>query len=73
MDDDTGFPADPVCRDYLVHGPNLDVTVTEIAQIIVGDRAELMLRDADGVCAAVFAPGQWWHARVTDDAGADDD
>ena len=59
-------PAEPVTRSYVVHGPGKEIELTEIAEIEVGERGELILKGADGVCAAVVAPGHWWHASVSD-------
>lgn len=72
MADEPASPSDPVTRDYVVHGPCGELTVSDVAEIEVGERAELVLKGADGGCAAIVAPGHWWHARVCDDPAAED-
>jgi hypothetical protein len=68
MAEDANSPV--TTRDYVVHGPAGDVEFTAIAEIEVGPRAELILKGADGGCAAVIAPGHWWRAHVCDDPDA---
>ena len=72
MADELASPADPVTRDYLVVGPSGEVTMTEIAEIDVGTHGELVLKGADGGCAAVFATGHWFRCHVCDDPAAED-
>jgi hypothetical protein len=71
-EDEGAAPAEPVTtRAYVVHGPAGEIEFTAIAEIEVGPRAELVLKGADGGCAAVMAPGHWFHARVSDDPDAE--
>lgn len=67
--DEATDPAPVVVADYVVHTPAGEVTVTDIAEIDVGEQGQLMLLSGDGGLAAIFAPGHWWHARVAAPAG----
>lgn len=69
--DEATDPAPVVVADYVVHTPAGEVTAANIADIEVGEQGQLMLLDNDGGLAAIFAPGQWNHARV--DRAAEED
>lgn len=72
MEPDQAAPPAPVARDYVVYGPAADLVVTAVAELEVGGQGELILKDAEGGCAAIVAEGHWWHVRPEedDDAGA---
>lgn len=53
-----------VVNTYVVHTMVGAQTFVAIADIAVGDRAELVLAGADGGCVAMFAPGVWRWVEV---------
>jgi hypothetical protein len=60
-----------VVADYVVHTPAGEVPATDIAEIDVGEHGQLMLLDDAGGLVAIFAAGQWNHARVATAAQED--
>jgi hypothetical protein len=53
-----------VVNAYVVHTLVGGQTFQHIAEVTVGDRAELVLSGADGGCVAMFAPGIWRWVEV---------
>lgn len=56
----------PVVAAYVVHTVVGSQTFPAVAEVLVGERAELVLAAADGGCIAMFAPGQWRWVEVTE-------
>lgn len=55
---------------YVVHTMVGLQTFVGVAEISVGDSAELVLAASDGGCVAMFAPGQWRWVEVGNEVDA---
>lgn len=46
---------------FVVATRSAALVISGVAEIHMGDRGELVLKDAEGACCAMFAPGEWLH------------
>ena len=58
-------------RSFVVATRTAAQEISCVADLAMGARGELVLKDAQGACCAIFAPGEWLH--VIPAEGADDE
>jgi hypothetical protein len=58
-------------RTFIVRTRLDAIEVPSVADVSIGARGELVCKDADDGCVAIFAPGEWLSAVLADEREAD--